>query len=813
MSEADLSFMGAVIGQAEALSTIRKALRIRDLAGSRITQPMALVFIGPEGCGKGFAADRLAGENHPARAVYRVPMGTYQSDNEAAGLIGLRSIYKSAKPGELTSFVRENPEALLVFEDFDRAHPNVQDVLAPMLAKGVLVDQCGFHDGDPRQGRQIAPPEVDFSQTLIVFTTSLGRKLHDDEAWVARMTGRPGLLDNILIQEVAGATSDHFDRGQPAVGRSLMAELGNLEWVLFRRLGLEALLQIAERQFALLEGMVRRAGYGGLRLGDGGSTDIRELLTAIVLANGPEPKPAMLEAQDLAKVILGPALEQRAPAGGTLTVSLAEKAKMSLRKTLAELGEHPLRNLFRKNWTLSCHPQLRIGEDGQPIIAVEGCEPERVPDRRDFGGVGGLSDDLPEQRFADIAGHVEAKRRLKEVIGMLHAPDRLARWDVEAPHGMLLWGPPGTGKTMLARAFASEADLPFIAATGSEMLDPRNIERVFDLAREYAPAAIFIDEIDALGRRDQGGAAHAINHLLAEIDGFAGQGEGGLFVIAASNLPERVDPAILRSGRLDLHIHIPPLDKAARAYFIDRLRNMARLGKKDWQHVIDLSAGMTGADLEKLRRELAYDLLRRGRKKASRDDIVEYINVIKYGVRDTRERTREELEHVAYHEAGHMLLSQLLNPEVRIQNVSITGRGNTAGFVEFDADSQRSRRMTRKEVKEDLIILLGGRAAQMLKFGEDGIDAGVADDLAKARELARLAIEAWGMDDQFPTSDEAKESSFGDLSRVSAWLSEASCSAARLLQENQSRLDRMAAAMMDGRDVFETAAGLEIGKP
>lgn len=153
MSEADLSFMSAVIGQAEALSTIRKALRIRELAGSRIAQPMALVFIGPEGCGKGFAADCLAGLSRPARPVYRVAMGTYQSDNEAAGLIGLRSIYKTAKPGELTSFVRENPEALLIFEDFDRAHPNVQDVLAPMLAKGVLVDQYGFHDGDPKKGR------------------------------------------------------------------------------------------------------------------------------------------------------------------------------------------------------------------------------------------------------------------------------------------------------------------------------------------------------------------------------------------------------------------------------------------------------------------------------------------------------------------------------------------------------------------------------------------------------------------------------------------------------------------------------------
>ncbi len=152
---------------------------------------------------------------------------------------------------------------------------------------------------------------------------------------------------------------------------------------------------------------------------------------------------------------------------------------------------------------------------------------------------------------------------------------------------------------------------------------------------------------------------------------------------------------------------------------------MARLAKKDWRHVVELSAGMTGADLEKLRRELAYDLLRLGRARATRDDIVEHINVIKYGIRDTRERTREELEHIAWHEAGHIVLSQLLNPDVAIRNASITGRGNAAGFVEFDGEAHRNRRMTRKEVKEDLIILMGGRAAQVIKFGEDGIDAGV----------------------------------------------------------------------------------------
>ena len=179
MTEASLSALDAVIGQPEALVAIRRALRLRELAGSKPVQPTAFVFIGPDGCGKSFAADSLARLDHPGRPLYRVAMSTYQNDNEAAGLIGVRPFYKTARPGELTSFVRDNPEAMLIFEDFDRAHPNVQDVLAPMLAKGALVDQCGFHDGDPRQGRQIAPPEVEFSRTLIVFTTSLGRKLYD----------------------------------------------------------------------------------------------------------------------------------------------------------------------------------------------------------------------------------------------------------------------------------------------------------------------------------------------------------------------------------------------------------------------------------------------------------------------------------------------------------------------------------------------------------------------------------------------------------------------------------------------------------
>lgn len=793
MSEHRHAFMRQVIGQPEAVSSIRQALRLRQLSEAGTTQPAVFVFVGPEGCGKGFAASHLALLNESRRPVLRVPMGTYQSNNEAAGLIGLRRIYNGARPGELTSFVLKHPDALIVFEDFDRAHPNVQDILAPMLSKGELVDQCGFYEGDPKREIQSAPPEVDFSQTLIVFTTSLGHRLYNDESWLGQMAKKPGLLNNILVQEVAGEQSDHFASDQPAVGRVLMAELAKQAWILFRRLDLDALLQIAEQQFNLLGRMVQRAGYQGIQLGDGSREDARDLLTALVLANGPEPKAALLEASDLARIYLAPAIEQPGDGQGVIAVKLSEAAKTNLRSTLDALGAQPLRELFRKNWMLGSVPRFERLADGTAAILIEGCEPVRVPSRRDFGGIGGLVVDLPEQRFADIAGHLDAKRRLKEVIGLLHAPEKLAKWSVEAPRGMLLWGPPGTGKTMLARAFAAQADLPFIATTGTEMLDPRRLGKVFDLARKYAPAAVFIDEIDALGRRDQQGASHAINQLLAEIDGFDGVGEGGLFVIAASNLPEQVDSAILRSGRIDLHIHIPPLDKAARAYFIDRLRGMARLAKKDWQRIVELSAGMTGADLEKLRRELAYDLLRQGRARAGRDDIVEHINTIKYGVRDTRERTREELEHVACHEAGHVLLSQLLNPEVRIANVSITGRGNSEGFVEYDSESLRNRRMTRKEVKEELIILMGGRAAQVLRFGEDGIDAGAADDLLKASALARRAIGAWAMG---TASDAMLEQS------VQAWLIEAEEKAASLLLTHRTWLEQIFSQLLAGNALF-----------
>jgi cell division protease FtsH len=222
------------------------------------------------------------------------------------------------------------------------------------------------------------------------------------------------------------------------------------------------------------------------------------------------------------------------------------------------------------------------------------------------------------------------------------------------------------------------------------------------------------------------------------------------------------------------------------------------LSRKDWRHVIELSAGMTGADLEKLRRELAYDLLRLGRARATRDDIVEHINVIKYGIRDTRERTREELEHIAWHEAGHIVLSQLLNPDVAIRNASITSRGNAAGFVEFDGEAHRNRRMTRKEVKEDLIILMGGRAAQVIKFGEDGIDAGVADDLAKARELAWRAIAEWGMEMVGAAETER---------HVGQWLASAEIEARRLLESHSEALETTCSRLISGTESVSTWGG------
>jgi ATP-dependent Zn protease len=280
----------------------------------------------------------------------------------------------------------------------------------------------------------------------------------------------------------------------------------------------------------------------------------------------------------------------------------------------------------------------------------------------------GLVFDIPNVSFDDIAGHHKAKQRLGEVINFFQEPKLLESFKIEPPKGMLLYGPPGTGKTMLAKAFAKEAELPFISTTGLELLQPEKTKLIFTKAKAYAPAIIFIDEIDTLGKRDgENGKEVPINKLLSEMDGFSGRKGEDIFVIAATNYKENIDPAIIRPGRVEIHIEINNLDKDARKYFLDKvIEKKPTSGSFDMKKLLMYTTGFTGAQLQMLGKEAAYHCLRHGLPAITQDILIDQINKIKYGERQFYLSLEQMFEETAIYEAGRAVISKVLMPHVNI---------------------------------------------------------------------------------------------------------------------------------------------------
>jgi len=315
---------------------------------------------------------------------------------------------------------------------------------------------------------------------------------------------------------------------------------------------------------------------------------------------------------------------------------------------------------------------------------------------------GSLVFDIPEVSFEDIVGHKRAKEHLREIIKYLKEPQKLKKFGVKPPKGMLLYGPPGTGKTMLAKALAKEASLPFISVTGTDILNIEVMKSIFQKAHQYAPSVIFIDEIN----------------------GFSDDPEELVFVIAATNFKEKIDNAILRSGRIDLHVEIPILDKESRGYFIDKMLSKPTEGMIDRNKLIMFTAGLSGADLEKINRQSSMEAIKQGKSGLTQDIIIEQINILKYGEKITSGLLDMALETTAYHEAGHAVISRLLMPDIKIEQIVVTPRNESLGMC----------------------VAYAGRISQIKKFDQNGLDSGAVNDLSIAMKYGYFAIAHLGMD-------------------------------------------------------------------
>ena len=363
-------------------------------------------------------------------------------------------------------------------------------------------------------------------------------------------------------------------------------------------------------------------------------------------------------------------------------------------------------------------------------------------------------------KFTDVAGEDEAKENLSEIVDYLHNPDKYKSIGASMPKGILLVGPPGTGKTMLAKAVAGEANVPFFSMSGSEFVEmfvgmgASKVRDLFKQAKEKAPCIVFIDEIDAIGKKRDGGniggndeREQTLNQLLTEMDGF--EENNGVIILAATNRPESLDPALTRPGRFDRRVPVELPDLKGREEILKVHAKKIRLADNvDFLQVARMASGASGAELANIVNEAALRAIRSGRKIVEQADLEESIEVVIAGYQKKNAiMTDKEKWTVAYHEVGHALVAALQTHSAPVQKITIIPRTSGALGYTMQVEQDNHYLMTKEELENKIATLTGGRAAEEIVFGTSS--TGASNDIEQATKLARAMITRYGMSKDF----------------------------------------------------------------
>ena len=362
-------------------------------------------------------------------------------------------------------------------------------------------------------------------------------------------------------------------------------------------------------------------------------------------------------------------------------------------------------------------------------------------------------------KFDDVAGEEEAKENLAEIVEYLHDPAKYKEIGANMPKGVLLVGPPGTGKTMLAKAVAGEANVPFFSMSGSEFVEmfvgmgASKVRDLFRQAKEKAPCIVFIDEIDAIGKKRQGNMSgndereQTLNQLLTEMDGF--EGNNGVIILAATNQPDSLDPALTRPGRFDRRVPVELPDLKGREEILKVHAKKIRLAEEvDFNKIARMASGASGAELANIVNEAALRAVRNGRKFVTQSDLEESIEVVIAGYQKKNAILTDHEKHiVAYHEIGHALVAAMQTHSAPVQKITIVPRTSGALGYTMQVEEGNHYLMSKEEIENKIATLTGGRAAEKLVFGS--ITTGASNDIEQATKLARAMITRYGMSDEF----------------------------------------------------------------
>lgn len=746
-----------LFGQDRAIDAIVSSIQSNILKNKNAPKSTYL-FLGSPATGKTYLAE-LMSKNLKDYKIRNFDMTQYHEQN-GGELYGYPKGWSGYSTGQMTGFVHDNPKSIIVLDAFEKADNVIQTNLLSIFEGGVMRDACGWDkvtdqpcNDDPEKlyDEGNATFLVDFKQTIFIITSNLGEELYSDNKFIKLIDDDYIQAESMILEALKREEKRNIKTGgtQKAIIPELISRFSQATIVLFNKLNYTAYESIGEKAF--LE--YQAAFEDNFDLDFIVDDNFENFLKTQILVFAPELDARRIKnklGETFFTKITDYMMSEKLVISDhdSIEISISQKIIDFIDENLTPLiaEEKLVKELFRKNIKLEIEDNISI-KGGVISYEVKDCHFKQVKRIRDFTE-DGLVFDIPNVSFDDIAGHTHAKDRLLEVIKFLKEPKLLKEFDVQPPKGMLLYGPPGTGKTLLAKAFSAEAELPFISITGVELLQLDKIKKVFSKAKEYAPSIIFIDEIDTIGKRGKDNSREVqINKFLAEMDGFANKEDEHVFIIAATNYKENIDPAITRAGRIEIHIAVNDLDKDARKYFIDKIiKNKPTSGEFDMNKLLTYTAGLTGAELELISKEASFYCIRHNLETITQDVLMQQINTVKYGEKHSNISHEDVFEKTAIREAAHTIVSKKLMPHIHIKQISVTPRNNTQGFVANNHDELQIN-MTAEDIKNRLCISLAGRIAQMKKYGiMIGMDMEASPDIQHATKDAYNAIAYYGMD-------------------------------------------------------------------
>ena len=703
--------------QEYAIELLIKTLAQVNLLKSKSKVLALFTFIGSPNSGKHYTCELLTQLDPDIKQLK-----TFYMDQYSGGFnVGVEQISANNFQNDVIDFVQDNPNAILVFEDIEKADLQVQLALYTL-----------FTDYEKDQ--------IDFSNIIVVVTTTALSSLLQRKDLKKLLTTDPLQAHTFLMEHLSKEQISIGNSKDDAFDKKLLSLLNEHTIIVFNNLSLKALIKIGARSLhQMSQDFIKQSGITIEYL------EFNTFVSLLTLSLSPYINARHIK-QKLPKLMFNHIYDALKIQENVtqISYSISQKAKDFINQALED-EQLLLTKISKQHKRINLEWDITASEDTVLCIIKNAFYSEEklsVTSHEDLH--------ISDISFEDIAGHKKVKDELSEIVVLLKDPQRLKHFNLTPPKGMFLYGPAGMGKKLLARSFAKEANMPYIVVSGSDLFDAKNIKNAYAKAYSSAPAIVILEDIDIQGIVGGIISTMSLEPIMEELDALKQSFDSPIFTIITLSCNANIPEDLLQAQRIDIHIEVPKLDMEARRFFIEDVLKKPHEKNIDIERVVRYISGMGGNELKRIGQEAALFAARKGLKELTEEILLEQINIIKYGTKLENKHIRDietSMAKTAYHEAGHAVLSYILLPNIKIEQVTVAPRSEALGFVSYHNDDYIDA-TSKEELFNDICVLLAGRIAKMEKYGESGMETGAVNDLEVATMQVYAAIAIFGMDEE-----------------------------------------------------------------